>query len=55
MSEANEVQQQPEVEVNSRRSVVSSENSNDFYAEKLGLANEEETSVESEQIGRAHV
>ena len=48
MSEANEVQQQPEVEVNSRRSVVSSENSNDFYAEKLGLANEEETSVESE-------
>ena len=48
MSEANEVQQQPEVEVNPRRSVVSSENSNDFYAEKLGLANEEETSVESE-------
>jgi DNA repair ATPase RecN len=46
MSEAQAVEQQPELP--NRRTVVSSENSDDFYAGKLGLANGEETPAESE-------
>ena len=52
MSEVNAVEQQPEV--NNRRTVVSSENSQDFYFDKLGLAPEgEETQSKGESEPKA--
>ena len=56
MSEEAQVVQesQPQVEDRShRRSVVSSENSNDFYAEKLGLANDGEETPNAESEPKA--
>ena len=56
MSEEVQVVQesQPQVEDRShRRSVVSSENSNDFYAEKLGLANDGEETPNAESEPKA--